>query len=165
MLIAILCIDYYVCFTHRNMGGVDVSDALIGYYTVLRKTRKWYHTFFYHFLDIAVVNSFIIHQHLAALQNKRAKKQREFREALVCELADWMPPPAPPAAPAPSAAPGSHHSAQHRPKHIAQSKRASRRKCRACHKKTPVICSACNVSLCFLPHRDCFNNWHDTNIL
>lgn len=137
------------------MGGVDVSDALIGYYTALQKTRKWYHTFFYHFLDIAVVNSFIIHQQLAALQNKRAKNQREFREALVCELADWMPPPAPPAAPA------SHRSACHRPKHIAQSKRASRRKCRACHKKTPVICSACDVALCFLPHRDCFNNWHD----
>lgn len=134
------------------MGGVDVSDGLIGYYTVLQKTRKWYHTFYYHFLDIAVVNYSIIHQQLAALQNKRAKNQREFREA------------APPT-PATSAAPASHHYARHRPKHIAQSKRASRRKCRACHKKTPVICSACNVALCFLPHRDCFNNWHDTNTL
>lgn len=160
MLIAILCIDYcYVCFTHRNMGGVDVSDALIGYYTVLRKTRKWYHTFFFHFLDIAVVNSFIIHQQLAALQNKRAKNQREFQEALACELADWMP------SAASSAAPASHHSVHHRPKHIAQSKHASRRKCKSCHKKTPVICSACNVALCFLPHRDCFNNWHDKNTL
>ncbi len=85
------------------MGGVDHSDALIGYYTVLRKTRKWYRALFYHFIDIAVVNAFIIHQRIAVARNQKPKTQREFREALVLELADWNDP-ATSAPPAPSAA-------------------------------------------------------------
>lgn len=154
----------YVCFSHRNMGGVDMSDALIGYYTILWKTRKWYRSLFYHFVDIAVVNAFIIQQQLAKMKQKKAKSQREFREALVSQLADWMPPPAPPASSATPAPPDSQH-ACHKPKHISNSKRAFRRKCRMCHMKTPVFCPACDAALCFLPERDCFNNWHDKNSL
>lgn len=111
-----------------------MSDALIGYYTVLRKTRKWYRSLFYHFVDIAVVNAFIIQQQLAKMKQKKAKSQREFREALVSQLADWMPPPAPPASSATPAPPDSQH-ACHKPKHISNSKRAFRRKCRMCHMK------------------------------
>lgn len=92
--------SYY--FPHRNMGGDDHSDALIGYYTVLRKTRKWYSALFYHFIDIAVVNAFIIHQRIAVARNQKPKTHREFREALVLELADWNDP-ATSALPGPSA--------------------------------------------------------------
>ncbi len=158
--------SYY--FPHRSMGGVDHSDALIGYYTVLRKTRKWYRALFYHFIDIAVVNAFIIHQRIAVARNQKPKTQREFREALVLELADWNDP-ATSAPPAPSAAaqitggPSGH--ACHRPKYITEIGDDSRRRCSVCHQKTLVICQACNAYLCFQATRDCFNDWHDEHNL
>lgn len=139
-----------VFFLENSMGGVDTSDALIGLYSVVKKIRKWYRTIFFHFVDIAVVNTYIIHQQLAAMQNKRAKTQSEFWEALVQELVDWVPP---------HAAPASHLSAGHTPKHITPSSKCKQR-CRMCHQKTPVICCRCDVPLCFLPKRECFSRCH-----
>ncbi|XP_016362385.1 piggyBac transposable element-derived protein 4-like [Sinocyclocheilus anshuiensis] len=71
----------------KYMGGVDLSDSLIEHYNVLHKTTKWYKTFFFHFLDIAVVNSFILHQELAKAQSKVPLNHKLFRETLVSELA------------------------------------------------------------------------------
>ncbi|XP_057182270.1 piggyBac transposable element-derived protein 4-like [Triplophysa rosa] len=142
---------------NKHMGGVDLSDALIGYYKVLHKTRKWYRTFFYHFVDIAVVNAFILHQHVARSKNQKPMTQKEFREALVSELAGICPV----SAPGPNYTNPKHSpNNSHMPKYVSSDSTAGRRRCKLCHLKTPLKCVTCDVSLCFVTKRQCFIEWH-----
>ncbi|XP_029281697.1 piggyBac transposable element-derived protein 4-like [Cottoperca gobio] len=145
---------------NRCMGGVDPSDALMGYYKVIHKTQKWYQTFFFHFMDIAIVNAFLLHKAIATGKGEKPMTQKAFRETLAEQLAQVgsastvrpVPPPPPP---------GTHH----RPVHITGNSTTRQLKCRLCCAKTPVKCTACDVALCFVVGRDCYNAWHVENIL
>ena len=161
-----LCAVYINVFVYclfiycRCMGGVDHSDALIGYYKVLQKTQRWYKTLFYHFMDIAIVNAFLLQKDLAIGKGEVPLHQKAFRETRAVELAEAgssstatpEPPPAP-------------RGAHHRPVYISGHSTAGRLKCRQCHAKTPVKCSTCDIPLCFVAGRDCYNDWHvDSNL-
>uniref|UniRef100_A0A673KZZ0 PiggyBac transposable element-derived protein domain-containing protein n=1 Tax=Sinocyclocheilus rhinocerous TaxID=307959 RepID=A0A673KZZ0_9TELE len=139
------------------MGGVDLSDALIGYYNVLHKTTKWYKTFF-HFVDIVVVNSFILHQHLSKAQNKNPLSQKEFRERLVSELATQSSTSEPSTSAISAGEPCC-------PEYFGSDAASGRRVCALCKLsglkvKTPMYCTKCNVPLCLVPSRNCFRKWH-----
>lgn len=172
---------------NQHMGGVDLSDALISYYNVLHKTRKWYKTLFYHFVDIATVNAFILHKETCRLQGRTPLTQKGFRERLIVSLAEIgskparlgprtfpfpsSPSPAPPssssvALSAPGAAPG------HLPSYFVERMSdvcpryratAGRRSCVLCKRKSPVYCSACRKTLCFTATRNCYHDWHMAN--
>ncbi len=157
---------------NKYMGGVDLSDALIGYYNVIHKTKKWYKTFFFHFVDIGVVNSLILHQYLLKSQKKTPLTQKEFREALVAELAGIVIPPSASEDAEPSKScdqetsrPSAVEEELCWPEYFGSDARSGRRVCVLCkisgHKvKTPVYCTKCSVALCFVSSRNCFKKWH-----
>lgn len=44
---------------NKHMGGVDICDQLMEYYRTFRKTKKWTIKMMHHFIDLAVVNSWM----------------------------------------------------------------------------------------------------------
>ena len=147
---------------NSNMGGVDLSDALIGYYSVHHKTIKRYKTFFYLFVDIAVVNSFLLHKELFNIRNEptmtKPHTQKTFREQLAAEMVEFAEGSAPPAP-----------QLTCMPMYYGRDATQSRRYCRLCQDaglprvKTPVYCRQCQVPLCFTSKMNCFQQWHDAH--
>ncbi|KAK6323770.1 hypothetical protein J4Q44_G00061090 [Coregonus suidteri] len=146
---------------NKNMGGVDLSDQLITYFSAHRKTMKWYRTLFYHFVDIATTNSYIIHKDLCKVNKMQPMTHKEFTQALVAQLCEVS------------------IETQSKPKNTGhtpvpikpvadKSKRSSagRKRCELCKKSghskdTPWKCNECGVPLCVIPDRNCFHDWHN----
>jgi len=45
---------------NRHMGHVDNVDRMANSYTASRRTGKWTKKLFFHLLDLAIVNSYIL---------------------------------------------------------------------------------------------------------
>nr|XP_054750142.1 piggyBac transposable element-derived protein 4-like [Lytechinus pictus] len=76
---------------NQYMGGVDKSDQLLSKYDLLRKTNKYWKTLFFHFIDIAVVNSYVLfcqwmQRYPGNIQRSSHFGQRQFREELSKQL-------------------------------------------------------------------------------
>jgi len=88
---------------NKYMNGVDRSDQILATNNVSRKCMKWWKTLFFHLIDIAVVNSFILFkEHQAknpddeALRRRADYSQADFREEIVrqlCNLSEYDVPP------------------------------------------------------------------------
>ncbi|XP_049340780.1 piggyBac transposable element-derived protein 4-like [Astyanax mexicanus] len=166
---------------NKYMGGVDLSDALIKYFSVSQKTMKWYKKLFLHFVDIAVVNSYIIHRELSLAKEEKPLTQKGFREALCLQLADLgsesrrasgaaeleqeegvLQPPGD------AGERGCYPVPIVDPSFAAKRDKASagRRNCVLClqkkkYTKTIYKCRSCDVPLCIIVDRLCFTEWHD----
>ena len=68
------------------MGGVDKSDQYLAYHNVLRKTVRYWKTLFYHLVDIAAVNSFILYNLIAHMSGCRLVTENDFRDELVLQI-------------------------------------------------------------------------------
>uniref|UniRef100_A0A665W4C0 PiggyBac transposable element-derived protein domain-containing protein n=1 Tax=Echeneis naucrates TaxID=173247 RepID=A0A665W4C0_ECHNA len=142
---------------NRSMGGVDLSDALIGSYSVGHKTMKWYKTLFYHFMDIAVVNSYLLHKELHKLRNDQTQTKpfthKAFREQLAKEMLEFVGATVTPPPPSTTCVPLFFE--------------GLRKYCKRCFKdgkprvKTNIYCRGCQVPLCLTQKKNCFRQWHD----
>ena len=69
---------------NRHMGGVDKSDQLMSYYSFGHRTVKWWCRVFFHLLDMAVVNSYILYNE--STQSTRKLTHEKYRIHLASEL-------------------------------------------------------------------------------
>ncbi|XP_066538106.1 piggyBac transposable element-derived protein 4-like [Hoplias malabaricus] len=143
----------------KHMGGVDMSDQLIPYYTTQHKTLKWYRKLFLHFLDIAATNAYVLHKELLQQDSMTQKAFMEELTAQLCAVTQKTPVKTASAAHMP--VPGVDLVTDQRMKAT-----IGRKTCVHCRKhggkqvKTPWKCEECDVYLCLQPDRNCFRAWH-----
>jgi hypothetical protein len=63
---------------NKNMGGVDLSDFFLASYRHTLKQKRWYLRIFFHFVGVAIVNSWIIYR----WQGNNDVDQLTFRSSL-----------------------------------------------------------------------------------
>lgn len=74
---------------NMHMGGVDLMDSFLGRYRIRVKSRKWYLRLFYHLLDLAVINSWVLFKKnriAKGIPKKQLPNLGQFRN----ELADAL---------------------------------------------------------------------------
>lgn len=147
---------------NKNMGLVDKADMQICFLDNTRKTLKWYKKFFFHILDIAILNSHILYN---------IKTGKHTKLHLIQQLLEEFTPNRVPSkggrrsadlAPTPLRLTGRHF-----PSPIPASKSKPQRPCYVCkhsnqqgklkRKDTRWMCAECEVGLCVHP---CFTTFH-----
>ena len=157
---------------NQYMNGVDRSDQMLSHHNVLMKCMRWWKTLFFHMVDIAVVNGYILFQlHRKANPNKEGLKRRskysimDFREELVRDLAGFDEYQTPPVHDIPSCPKDT--SQFESDEHVVEFT-AARNACKVCNRKYNVeqrihsLCTApqCGVYLHCLRGKNCFKEWH-----
>ena len=150
------------------MGGVDLSDQLLKCYEIIRKSKKWWKTLFLHFIDVAIVNSFLIHKAIGGELNHKMFRVNLAKSLLTSSEMQVNP------SPGQGRPQKSDVRAEHCPVAIAKggldqkATKASlgRKNCKLCYDldkremKMPRQCSKCIVPLCLQLDRNCFQKWH-----
>ena len=70
------------------MGRVEKSDQYLSYHNMLHKTIRYWKTLFYHMIDFAVVNAFVLYNTLALLYGCHTVSENDFRDELVLQIID-----------------------------------------------------------------------------
>lgn len=71
------------------MGFVDKADMLKSIYEIDRKSKKWWHRIFFHFLDVSLVNAYILFS-LDNDENVKRLSLKEFRLHVALGLTNYL---------------------------------------------------------------------------
>ena len=74
------CIVEYI----KHMGGVDLSDQLLTYYSFLRWSCKWWRKLFVHLLNMIILNAHILNKKYGAVKLGHVEYREKLAEYLVC---------------------------------------------------------------------------------
>lgn len=84
-----LAVSAPVCFSkyNKNMGGVDLADQRRKYYTMSRKSSKWWRYLFSFLFDTVINNAYIIYLISNYPRPKRTFQLYDFKLKIINELA------------------------------------------------------------------------------
>lgn len=77
------------------MGGVDISDQMMEYYRISLKSRKWTTKVSQHFIDLAIVNSWMEYRadcEIQSIPKKNILRFLDFELEIGNSLIDAVPP-------------------------------------------------------------------------
>lgn len=140
------------------MGGVDHHDWLVGKYSVSIRGKKWYWPLFTRFLDMAVVNSWVIYRMIHQGDSSAQLSDLDFKRAICVSYMKL----------------GCKEVTMGRPRcafttstsvadvrydgkdHIEKRQNQQRCQNKPCTAKPRTYCSKCSVTLCV----QCFGTYH-----
>ena len=146
---------------NKNMGGIDLVDQHLAYYSSPHKSVKWYKKFGLHVLELMLLDAYFLYRRFSVVSRKVELYQ--FRLTIVDYLCGPLPTPTPST---------SLHKTndiifmRHFPHmhHYDQNGRRKQLRCRICYaqkvrKMTPVFCPGCpdQPGLCL---DNCFIKYH-----
>ncbi|XP_030747084.1 piggyBac transposable element-derived protein 2-like [Sitophilus oryzae] len=137
---------------NKSMGGVDLMDQMVAVYRTRMRQRKWWWPIFSYFLDVTVVNSWILMKKIFP-NNEHSVNLLNFRRYLAnCFLQNYGKPSSRgKIAPTPLED-VRYDGKDHWPEYC-----VTDRRCRVCGKKSNFLCLKCNIGL---HPKTCFKVYH-----
>lgn len=163
------------------MGGVDLMDGLMGRYHIRAKTRDPMTRLFYHFIDMAVTNAYILYRRIhtermndsndISAEEVKLLQLPQFREQIAAALVTYSDKRN---VGRPSVAGTSQAGTStigKRAVHPVDDVRfdnydhspiwGKKQKCKLCKKSdTQCMCTKCNIHLCCRADKNCFYKYH-----
>ncbi|XP_072141062.1 piggyBac transposable element-derived protein 3-like isoform X2 [Dermacentor andersoni] len=155
---------------NSNMRRVDMACRMISRYRMKARVKKWTIRCFFHLIDMALSNSWLLYRRDMCSQQKRAKDILKFRlsvaEALMTKAEEGTSksdsdtdgqPATKRASPPPLQA--TLKGIDHLPR-LADVPNASRCRMKGCNMKTKFFCVKCKLFYCITKERRCFEKVH-----
>jgi len=145
---------------NAHMGYVDKSDRMVNSYGIARRTWKWTKKLFFHLIDMAILNAFLLHKTCGGKMTHKRFKEVLIRNLIMESHKDNVTASGiSRGRPSTSVSQISHLEVKHSQHWPSKGKQHHCCVCAMKNKRgsTPYFCAQCDVGLCIV---DCFERWH-----